>query len=209
MAKMVVAPTALATAIENKPMGPQPVMATVFAAISPASTECTDRGIEFPDVRFGDDDILGEGAIRVDADNFHVLADMGFAGSALQALAAGHVHFGGDEIAFLDAGDFIAEGDHLAAEFVSGDERWMDASLGPAVPFINVEIGAADGCHFNFDQNVVTAVGGNFDLTDFRARRGFRLDHGEHGGHGGAGHGSLLRENGIRRANCLFYTALA
>src|SRR5258707_7285426 len=38
---MVVAPTASATAIENSPMGPQPVMATVFAAISPASTECT------------------------------------------------------------------------------------------------------------------------------------------------------------------------
>jgi len=46
---------------------------------------------------------------------------VGFAGAALQTLAASHVHFGGYEIAFLDAGDFIAERDHLAAEFVSGD----------------------------------------------------------------------------------------
>src|ERR1035441_6682108 len=41
MAKIVVAPTALATAIENNPIGPHPVTATVFAAISPAKTVCT------------------------------------------------------------------------------------------------------------------------------------------------------------------------
>ena len=41
MAKMVVAPQARATAMANSPMGPQPVMATVLAAISPASTVCT------------------------------------------------------------------------------------------------------------------------------------------------------------------------
>jgi len=49
-----------------------------------------------------------------------------FASAALQALAASDVHFGGNEIAFLDAGDFIAEGDDLAAEFVSGmSGGWM------------------------------------------------------------------------------------
>ena len=35
------APTARATAIANNPMGPHPVIATVLAAISPASTLCT------------------------------------------------------------------------------------------------------------------------------------------------------------------------
>src|SRR5260221_9357576 len=64
----------------------------------------------------------------------------------------------------------------------------MDASLGPTVPFIDVEIGAADGCDFDFDEDFGASVGGNFDLANLRARRGFRLDHCEHG----AGHGSPL-----------------
>ena len=44
MAKIVVAPTARATAMENNPIGPQPVIATVLAAIAPArnlSFTCT------------------------------------------------------------------------------------------------------------------------------------------------------------------------
>src|SRR5258706_327031 len=64
----------------------------------------------------------------------------------------------------------------------------MDASLGPAVPFIDVEIGAADGGDFDLDEDLGASIAGNLDFADFRARRGFRLDHCEHG----AGHGSPL-----------------
>src|SRR6266404_5397339 len=64
----------------------------------------------------------------------------------------------------------------------------MNASLSPAVPFINVEIGAADGGDFYLYQDVVASVAGNLDFANFRAWRGFRLDHCEHG----AGHGSPL-----------------
>src|SRR5258706_15748731 len=64
----------------------------------------------------------------------------------------------------------------------------MDASLGPTVPFIDVEIGAADGCDFDFDEDFGASVGGNFDFANLRARPGFRLDHCEDG----AGHGSPL-----------------
>ena len=91
----------------------------------------------------------------VDADDFHVLADVRFASAAQQALAASNVHFSGDEIAFLHAGHFIAEGDNLAAEFMSGDERRMNASLRPAIPFINVEIGAANGSGFDLTRTSV------------------------------------------------------
>src|SRR5260370_1996967 len=140
-----------------------------------------DGRIEFPNIRLGDDDVLGESSVAVDADDFHVLANVGFAGAALQALAAGHVHFGGYKITLLDAGDFIAERDHLAAEFVSGDQRRMNAALGPTVPFINVEIGAADGCDFDLDENFGATAFGNFDSPDFRAERALLLDHYEHG----------------------------
>jgi hypothetical protein len=51
-----------------------------------------------------------------------------------------------------------------------------------------VEIGAADGGDFDFDEDIRTSVAGNFDFADFRAWRGFRLDHCEHC----ARHGSSL-----------------
>ena len=41
MANTCVAPQARATAMANSPIGPVPVMATVLAAMSPASTVCT------------------------------------------------------------------------------------------------------------------------------------------------------------------------
>src|ERR1022692_1743358 len=104
-------------------------------------------GIKFPDIRFRNDDVLGEGAVGIDADDLHVLANVSFAGAALQALAARHVHLGGNKIAFLHAGHFIAERGHLAAKLVSGNQRRMNTALGPAIPVINMQVGAADGGH--------------------------------------------------------------
>ena len=107
---------------------------------------------------------------------------MRLAGPALQALAAGHVHLGGNEVAFLDAGDFIAEGRHFTAELMAGDERRMNAVLRPPVPVVDVQIGAADGGDFYLDQNISAAECGNLDVANFRARGGLRLDDRQHGG---------------------------
>ena len=137
-------------------------------------------GIELPDIGFGNDHVLGEGAVGIDADDFHVLADVRFAGAALQALAASHVHLGGDKVAFFHAGDFIAESRDFAAEFVAGNQRRVNAVLRPAIPVVDVQVGAADGRDFHFDQDVVASEGGNLYFADLRARRGFRLDHRQH-----------------------------
>ena len=175
-------------------MGPHPVMATLLAAISPASTVCTAlpsgsrieayscgiAGIELPDVGLGNDDVFCERAVGVDADDLHMLADVRLAGAALQALAAGHVHLGGNEVAFLNAGDFFAEGFDLAAELVSGDERRMNAALRPLVPLINVQVGAADGGDFDFDQHIIASKGRNLNVPDLCAGRGLRFYHSEH-----------------------------
>ncbi len=88
--------------------------------------------------------------VGVDADDLHVLADVGFAGAALQTLAAGDVHLGGNKIPFFYARDFIAERDDFPAEFVPGDERRVNTPLGPAVPLVNMEVSAADGSDFDF-----------------------------------------------------------
>ncbi len=87
-----------------------------------------------------------------------MLADVRLANAALQALAAGHVHLGGNEVAFLHAGDFIANGFDGAAELVAGDERRMNAALCPLVPLVNVQIGAADGRHLDLDQYIGRAI---------------------------------------------------
>ena len=145
-----------------------------------------DGGIKLPDVRLRNDHVLGEGAIGIYADDLHVLADVSFAGAALQALAAGHVHLGGNEVAFLDAGDFIAECGHLAAELMPWNQRRMNAVLRPAIPVVDVQVGAADGCDLHLDQNVGPAESWDLYLANFRAGCGFWLYHSEHrGGHEG------------------------
>src|SRR5580704_1838856 len=137
--------------------------------------------VELPDVRLGDDHVFGESAVGIDANDFHVLADVSFAGAALQTFAAGDVHFRGNEVAFLHAGDFVAEGHHFAAEFVSGNQRRVNASLRPAVPLIDMKIGAADGGDFDFDQDIGTSEGGDFDLADVGARSRLGFHYCQHG----------------------------
>src|SRR5262249_32959179 len=101
--------------------------------------------IQLPDVGFWDLYELCEGAVSIHADDFYELADVRVAGTALQALAACDVHLGGNEISLFDAGDFAAVCDHLAAKFVSRDERRTYAALGPTIPIVDMQIGTADG----------------------------------------------------------------
>src|SRR5579864_5472845 len=140
-----------------------------------------DGGIEFPDVRLGNDYVFGECAIKIHADDFHVLTNVGLARSALQALAAGHVHFGGDKVACLDARDFVAVSNHFATELVPGNERRMDATLCPAVPLVDVQVGAADGGDFDFHQDLGATVARNLDFSNIRTGCGLRFHHRQHG----------------------------
>src|SRR6185437_8980470 len=77
--------------------------------------------------------------------------------SALQAFAAVNVHFGGDEVAFLNACDLAADGGNGSTKFMSGHERRVNALLRPGIPLVNMQVGAADGSHFHFDKNVCRA----------------------------------------------------
>jgi len=45
-----------------------------------------------------------------------------------------------------------------------------------------MQVGAADGCNFHFDKNVVAPEGGDFDFQDLRARRGLWLYDSKHCG---------------------------
>src|SRR6266404_6200853 len=88
--------------------------------------------IELPDVRFRNHHKFGECPVRIHANNFYVLTDVCFAGAALQALAASHVHFCRNKIALLHAGDFVPTSYNFAAKFVARNQRRTDSSLSPA-----------------------------------------------------------------------------
>ena len=136
-----------------------------------------NRRIKLPDVRFGDGNVLCKCAVGIYADDFHVLANVRFASATLQALSAGDVHFGGNKIAFFYTGDFVSTGDYFTAELVSGNQWRMDTALCPAVPLINMQVGAADGCYFDLDQNVGAPNLRNFYLPNLCSRCGTRFHH--------------------------------
>ena len=139
-----------------------------------------DRGIQFPDVRLGDHHELGKCPVRIHADDFHVVTDVGLTGTALQAFAAGHVHLRGNKVSLLHAGNFVATGYNLAAKFMPGNQRRMNPSLSPSVPLINMQIGAADRGHSDFDQNFCAAKCGHLHLSNFRSRRRIALHNCQH-----------------------------
>ena len=156
-------------------------------------------GIDLPDIRFRNANVLGEGAIGVNADDLHVLADVRFANAALKALAASHVHLGADKVAFLDGGDLAAHGGDRAAEFMTGNQRRVNALLRPSVPIVDMQIGPADGGDLHLHQHIVGAEAGNFDVADFSAGAAGGLDHGQHG----CGHQRGPRSGGRRAGKLL------
>ena len=137
-------------------------------------------GIELPDIGLRNNYILGKRAVRVHADNLHFLTNVRFAGPALQTFAARNMHFRRNKVTFFYTRDFIAKRDHFAAEFMSWDKRRMNPALCPAVPFVDVQVGATNGGNFHFHQDVSPAKAWNFDLANLRSWRGFRLNHRQH-----------------------------
>src|SRR5262252_8555664 len=136
-----------------------------------------DGGIKLPNIGFGNDDVLGEGPICIDANNLHVLADVSVPCAALQTFAASNVHLGRNKVAFLDAGHFVAECNDLTAKFVAWDQWRMNAVLRPAVPLVDVQIRPTDGGDFDFNQHIGAAEFRNLYFADVRTRCSFRLDH--------------------------------
>src|SRR5262249_15830482 len=140
-----------------------------------------DRRIKLPDVRLGDDYVLGECTVRVNPDDLYVLTDVRFTGPALQAFATRHMHLGGNEIAFLHGGHFIAEGNDFPTEFMARNERRMDPALRPAVPFVNMQVGSADGSYLDFDQHILPSEARHLNSANPSPGSSFRLNYRQHG----------------------------
>ena len=69
-------------------------------------------------VRLGDDDLLGEAAVDVDADDPQVAAQVHVAAPALRAGPVEEVALDPDEVALLHARDRLTDADHGAGQLV-------------------------------------------------------------------------------------------
>ena len=143
-----------------------------------------NRRINFPDIADGNNYEFGEAAVGVYPDDFHILADVRLAHAAGAAVSAIDMHFGADEVARLHGGDFGADFFHMAAELVAERHRRMNARSGPAVPAVNVQVGAANGSGAHADQNFDGPRRGNRDGFELRSALGTHLAQSFHRGCG-------------------------
>ncbi len=80
---------------------------------------------------------------------------MAAAREAIAAAAADDVALTADDIARPNIGDVRADGSHFSDEFVADHQRHGNGGLRPFVPFVDVEVGAANAGHQDADQHVV------------------------------------------------------
>ena len=188
------APQWRAIAVAMQPMGPAPVISTssptrsnwsaVWVALPRGSKqERTSSGMAGSTgtaLRRRDAEVLRERAGPVDADALRVLAEVPAAREAVAADAADDVALAVDQVALLEALD---GGAHLLDhpdELVADDHRRLDGLLGPVVPVVDVDVGAADRGLLDPDQDVVRARHRHGDLGQLEARAGPHLGKGFH-----------------------------
>ena len=76
-------------------------------------------------VRLGDDDVLGEPTVDMDADHARVPAEVHVAALALGAGPVEEVRLDSDQVPLGDAADAAAGGDDGAGQLVAQDSRWL------------------------------------------------------------------------------------
>jgi hypothetical protein len=88
---------------------------------------------------------------------------------AVPASAADDVPFAGDDLADVEVVDVRAYFDDPANELVADDHRDGDGLLGPGVPVVDVDVGAADAGAEDFDHHVVNAGLGDGNFVEPKA----------------------------------------
>ena len=102
------------------------------------------------------------------------------AGEAIAAAAADHVTFAADDIAGEKIGDVGADFDDAADKLVADRHGHWDGLLCPLVPFVDVDVGAANARFQHLDQHIVDPDLGDFDVFEPKAGLAFRLHEGFH-----------------------------
>src|SRR5437588_3128168 len=134
-----------------------------------------------PDVGHRQNQILGEGAGPVHADAFGVRAKVAPSCKAIAAAPADHVSLAADDLPRIKI-RHIRAGFHDFAHKFESDYHWdRDGACRPIIPFINVEIGAANAGAMDSDEYVIDADTRFGNVFEPEARFGFGFDERFHG----------------------------
>ena len=132
------------------------------------------------DVARRDADILRERTVAVDADADVVLAPLDIAGMAVAAVTAGDMALAGDALADREARDARAKLGDLA-DILMADDLWgLDVLLRPLVPFVDMDVGAADRGLVDLDENFSGARHRNRHLPQLQSGAGYGFYNGIH-----------------------------
>ena len=80
--------------------------------------------------------------------------------------------------------DVVADLDDRAGELVPERQRWLDPVLGPLVPDVDVQVGAADRRGLDLDEHLVAAGDGDGHLLEREPGARLELAHRPHRLHG-------------------------
>ena len=117
-----------------------------------------DGRVVDPDVGHRQRQVLGERPGPIDADALGVLAQVAAAGQAIAAAAADHVPFAADDVAGVEILDVAADLDDLGRRTRGPTTIGTGIGLlGPGVPVVDVNVGAANAGPQDLDQHVVDA----------------------------------------------------
>src|SRR6185437_17092337 len=123
--------------------------------------DCRDvfihMGTVAPDVAHRQTDVFGKCTRAVDADALGIGAQVPPASQAVPATAAHDVPLAADDLPDVKVGDVGAHRADLTDELVSDHQRSNDGGARPGVPFVDVQVCAADAGPVHADQHIVDA----------------------------------------------------
>src|SRR5579872_736642 len=127
--------------------------------------------VGYPGILLGNRHVFREGTRAIDADDLDASAYVLKAVPALVASIADDVALRRDVVAHSNVLDVLAGCHHFPAELVAEHHWGVEAALGPGIPEVDVQVGAADGGGEHPDQHVLRPDFWNRNLAQLRARR--------------------------------------
>ena len=100
-----------------------------------------------------DAEVFCECAVTVNTNAACLFAPLTVTCTAVIALTANDMAFTGNALTNLEAFYAFTESSDFANVFVANCERWVEVLFGPFVPFIDVNVCAADSCLLDLDKN--------------------------------------------------------
>ncbi len=129
-----------------------------------------------PGIGHGQGKVLGKCAGAIDADALGIGAQMATAGQAIAAMAADDVALAADDLAGEKVAHVRADLDDFADEFVADDHGNRDGFSCPVIPFVDVDVSAADAGAVNADEDIIGADFGFGDILEPETRFRFSFD---------------------------------